>query len=71
MTYCFQYFNIYPDGSGKNTFCSSRVMDGGIWSFSITGPEGTRPACISIPIASWRVKSIKLKGWKIKYIVIK
>lgn len=67
MTYCFQYYNIYPNGIGKSTFCSSRVMDGSVWSFNYSGSKGMELAHISIPIASWKVKSLKLKGWKIKY----
>jgi len=67
MTYCFQYFNVFPDGTSRTKFYSSREMDGSVWSFSITSPEGSRPAFISLPIAGWKVKGLKLKGWKIKY----
>jgi hypothetical protein len=67
MTYCFQYLNIFPDGSCRTKFYSSREMDGSIWSFSITLPEGDKPGFISLPIAKWSIKSLKLKGWRIKY----
>lgn len=64
MTYCFQYFNVYPDGTGKSTFCSSRKMDGSVWSFHTIGGK---LQCISLPIVAWKVKSINIPGWKIKF----
>lgn len=67
MTYCFQYFNIFPNGTCITKFYSSREMDGGVWSFSVTGPEGSSPSFISIPVVAWKVKTIKLKGWRIRF----
>ncbi len=67
MTYCFQYFNVFPNGTSRTQFYSSKQMDGSAWSFSINSTEGSKSAFISLPIAGWKVKTVKLKGWKIKY----
>lgn len=68
MTYCFQYFNVFPDKPGRSKFYSSREMDGSVWSFSHHTIFGeSKPVFISLPIVGWKVKSLKLKGWRIKY----